>query len=114
MRIIFQLLFVLFSAGAVSLVYRRQKEGVLGKKGAFFWAFFWVLAAVAVIWPSSTQILADLLGIGRGTDLVLYLSVAVIFYLLFKLNVKLDGLNKELTKVVRHQALDKKNEKENI
>ncbi len=110
MLIIFQTLFVLFAVAAILAVLKRKKEGVLGTKGSFFWVLFWVAAAIAVMWPNSTQVAADLLGIGRGTDLVLYFSIVVIFYLLFKLNVKLDGINRQLTKIVRKKALDDRKE----
>jgi len=46
----------------------------------------WLAAAVAIAWPRLTTELAIVLGIGRGTDLVLYifilafLAVAFLFY----------------------------------
>jgi len=40
---------------------------------------------------------------------IIYISVAVIFYLLFKLNVKLDSLNRDVTKVVRRETLEEVN-----
>ncbi len=64
-----------------------------------------------VLWPGSTSLLASFLGIGRGTDLVIYISLAVIFFLIFRLNVKLEMVNRDLTKMVRHEALrDRKKE----
>jgi len=105
MLITFQILLVLFALFAIINVVRKYKEGLLGPKGALFWVLFWISVGVVVVWPNNAQKIADHIGIGRGADLVIYVSVAVIFYLLFRLNVKLEGLKRDLTKVVRDDTL---------
>lgn len=105
MIFVFQLLLVLFAIFAIFNVIRRQKEGLLGPKGGIFWVLFWLGVALVVIWPVSVQRLADHIGIGRGADLVIYISLAGIFFILFRLNIKLEGLRRDLTEVVREEAL---------
>jgi len=83
----------------------KKRSGLLSTGGTVFWILFWLLAVVFVWWPSSTVILANFFGIGRGSDLVLYVSLAVVFYLLFKISVKLESLNRDLTKVTRDKTL---------
>lgn len=107
MLILFQILFILFSLFAASSVIRRNKDGMLGPKAMIFWIVFWLAAIVVVLWPESASKIAEIFGIGRGADLVVYASLAIVFYLLFKLNVKLDSLNRDITKVVREKALEK-------
>ena len=102
---LFQILFVFFAIFAVASVFRRQKDGLLSVSGLIFWVMFWVMAALAVLWPNTTQMIADRIGIGRGTDLVIYVSVAIIFFLLFKLHIKIEAINRDVTKVVRGKAL---------
>ncbi|OGH72596.1 MAG: hypothetical protein A3G00_02915 [Candidatus Magasanikbacteria bacterium RIFCSPLOWO2_12_FULL_43_12] len=106
MLILFQLLFILFSLFAIISVIKRKREGLLGPKGMIFWIGFWLLAVILVLWPNSTGVVANYLGIGRGADLVFYVSLVVIFYLLFKLNVKLESLGRDVTKVVRAKSLE--------
>lgn len=106
MLFLFQLLFILFSLFAIISVIKRKREGLLGPKGMIFWTVFWLVAAAFVLWPDSTTILANKFGIGRGADLVFYVSLVVIFYLLFKLNVKLEAVGRDVTKVVRKESLD--------
>jgi hypothetical protein len=108
MLIFFQLLFILFSLFAIISVMKRKHEGLLGPKGMIFWTVFWLVAVVFVLWHDSTTVLANKFGIGRGADLVFYVSLVVIFYLLFKLNVKLEAVGRDITKVVRKNALDDK------
>lgn len=106
MLIIFQLLFALFVLFAIVAVLRKKQEGLLGPKGAVFWVIFWLLAAGVVVWPESASVLANTFGIGRGVDLIIYIAIALLFYLVFKLHIKLESLGRDLTKVVRKQALE--------
>lgn len=105
MLILFQILFVLFSLFAITRVIVQRKSGSLGPKGTVFWIIFWLATILVVLWPNSVSVLANYLGIGRGADLVLYASLALIFYILFKLNIKIENMNRDVTKVVRSKTL---------
>ncbi len=107
MIILFQILFSLFALFAIGNVVKRKKEGLLGPKGLVFWVVFWLLAMVAVLWPNSTVVVANTFGIGRGTDFILYISIALLFYLVFKLHIKLESVGRDITTVVRKETLDK-------
>ncbi len=103
---IFQLLIVLFSLLAIiSIFVRRAKDG-LGVRGTAFWILFWIGVDVVVLFPNSTTVLANKLGIGRGVDMVVYISILMIFFVLFRLNVKIEGINRQITKIVRKNAVD--------
>jgi hypothetical protein len=104
--IIFQILFLLFSLFALFHVGRRKKEGLLSTHGMLFWGGFWILADVVVLRPDSTTLFANQLGIGRGTDLITYVALALIFFVLFRLHIKLHEVQRDITKVVREKALD--------
>jgi hypothetical protein len=110
MLILFQILFALFALFAIFGVLKRKKENQLSTRGAGFWIVFWIFAIIAVMWPNSTTILANRLGIGRGADLVLYISVILIFYLIFKLHLKIEAVSRDITKVVRKDAIDNNKE----
>ena len=105
MIILFQIIFAIFTLYAMINVWQKSKQGFLGKKGKIFWIAFWFLALLIVIWPDSVQKIADYLGIGRGSDLVIYSSIVIIFFVLFKLNIKIEGLKKDFTKIVRSDSL---------
>lgn len=102
---IFQILFILFSLFALLNVIKRKQEGLLSTLGAFFWTGFWILADIVVFVPDSTTVFANKLGIGRGADLITYVAFALIFFVLFRLHVKLHELQRDITKVVRDDAL---------
>lgn len=69
------------------------------------WCFLW-LAILLVFWlPEITSYLANFLGIGRGADLIVYLSIVLIFYLIFKIFVRINKTDKQITKLVREDAI---------
>lgn len=69
------------------------------------WCFLW-LAILLVFWqPEITSYLANFLGIGRGADLIVYLSIVVIFYLIFRIFVRLNKTDQQITKLVREDAI---------
>ncbi len=99
---IFLLSLVGLGMGLVILRYRQRK---IGPVAFLLWLVLWTGAAVVIMFPMSTVILARILGIGRGADLVLYTSLIVTLYLLFRLYVRLEQVNREVTQIVRALAL---------
>jgi hypothetical protein len=82
--------------------YWRKK---ISKIFTILWLAFWVTGIFAVLDLNLLEKTANFIGIGRGADLVLYLSIILIFYLIFVLFVKIDEVNKTLTRIVRREAL---------
>jgi len=103
---IIQVILVLFIIFAVSKVALRYKDKIISLQELVLWTIFWFLVGFVVIFPESTSYVANLVGVGRGVDLVIYLSVLILFYLVFRVLVRLDKTEKDITKVVRKVALD--------
>ena len=99
---IFLLSLVIIGMGLVILRYRQRKIGTLA---FLLWLVLWTGAAAVIVFPNSSVIVARLLGIGRGADLVLYTSLIVTFYVLFRVYVRLEQVNREITQIVRTLAL---------
>jgi hypothetical protein len=66
----------------------------------------WIGTASIIIVPEATSFLAHLLGIGRGVDLIVSLSLLISFYLIFRLYVALARLEQAITALVRAIALE--------
>ena len=105
--LIFQLLVVVFSLFAIINVWSLKNKGSLGLKGASFWIFFWIGVSIFVMWPDGVQKAARAFGIGRGSDFILYISVVTLFYLVFKMHIKIEVINLDITKVVRMETIEK-------
>ncbi len=103
-----QILLVLFFIFALVKVFIRYKKGEL-KIGIFLgWVLFWAMAGVVAVVPNSTAYFAELVGVGRGADLVVYLSLVLIFFMLFRLYIKIENQEKNITKIVRQDTLSNK------
>jgi small membrane protein len=104
--VVIQVALVLFFLFAIMGVWRRFRAEELSLVTAVVWSFFWFLAGVVVLIPNSSAAAAKLVGIGRGADLVVYLSLSALFFIIFRLTIQLERLNRQLTQVVRAVALD--------
>lgn len=100
-----QILLTVFLLFAASRVYLRFKERKIGLGQFLFWGGLWLLAIFTIFNPGATHYWAQLLGIGRGADVVLYASVIALFYLVFRLHVFIEDIHSEITRLVREIAL---------
>ena len=75
------------------------------------WLVFWLVVGTAVILPQTTDVLAEKVGVARGVDLLVYISVLVLFYLVFKVLVKLEKIDRQITGIIRAVALKDGKEK---
>ena len=99
---IFLIVFILF---ALSRVVLRLKSKELTFGEFLFWFGLFAFALVGVIKPKFTTYAAEALGIGRGADVVIYASLVLLFYLIFRTNVLIENLKHDLTKVIQEMAL---------
>jgi small membrane protein len=63
-------------------------------------------ALVFIFFPDATNRIANKLGVGRGADLVFYLSIITFWFVILKLYVRIRQLEKIVTDVVRKDALN--------
>ncbi|MBT6254117.1 DUF2304 family protein [Candidatus Uhrbacteria bacterium] len=96
-----QLLIILFALFAVTRVVIKVRSRSIPMTWATLWIIIWVGAGVVALLPQTTDLLAARVGIGRGADLLVYLSVMVLFYLIFRLVVKVESMQQDMTKLVR-------------
>jgi small membrane protein len=68
------------------------------------WLSLWTLGLVAIWMPGLTTRFAHLLGVSRGVDAVLYLSVALLCYLVFRLYAALEKQEQATTRLVSELA----------
>jgi len=102
-----QVFLVIFSLFAFSRVVIRFRKREISYGWFIFWIMFWISAVVVVILPQTTTILAEKVGIGRGADLAVYFSIFILFYLSFRIFVKMENMERTITKFVEGEALDK-------
>jgi small membrane protein len=101
-----QILIITFALWAIVKTITQFKKGALTIAWLFFWIFFWLAAGIVAVLPQTTDIIASLVGVGRGADLVIYASLLALFYLVFRVYVKIEKTEREITRLVRKLALD--------
>ena len=89
------------------LQYRAKK---IKLRELIFWTLFWLIVLVVALLPQTVNFVADYLGVGRGVDVAIYAAIIVLFYIVFRIFVRLDKLEKDITKIVRHLALKDKDD----
>lgn len=99
---LFLLSVAVLAMGLAVIWFRQQKIGAMA---LLLWLFLWTGFAVVVLFPETAVVLAHLLGISRGVDLALYLSVILVFFLLFRIYVRLERVDLQITQIVRAVAL---------
>jgi len=100
------MIFALFAWSRAILNYRKKR---LSLNEFIFWTLVWFLVILASIIPAVFGDIADILGIESGINLLVYISIILLFYLMYRSYVKIKQIHQELTKIVRNIAIKKIN-----
>jgi len=103
-----QIIILLFLVFAVLKTVSGFKKGRVKIKELISWFVLWTGVAVITILPQTTTFFAHMLGVGQGADLVIYLSIIVLFYIIFRIYMKLEKIESDITRIVREITLKSK------
>ncbi|MFH1047664.1 MAG: DUF2304 family protein [Patescibacteria group bacterium] len=103
--LLIQILIIAFAAFAVWRTIERFRDGGLGVLALVSWMIFWIVVSVAVALPQSTSWFASLVGVGRGVDAAIYISIVGLFYLMFRIFLRLEKIEHDITLLVREFGL---------
>jgi hypothetical protein len=106
-----QIILIVFILFALSRAWLRYREGKIKRLEFLFWLIIWVSAIVAVAAPRAIGFVSQAFGIGRPADLILYVAVILLFYLVFRIYVFIDALQEDTTRLVREIAIKKERKK---
>ena len=95
----------LFSLFMVLLRFKRKQ---INLREFSLWGIFWIILGVFIVYPYLMSRLANLVGVGRGVDVIVYFGLILLFYLVFKINVRMEKIEQDITKIVKEEALRKK------
>lgn len=65
-----------------------------------------ILAVAAIAAPSLVQDLAELLGIGRGTDLIIYVTAVALLYIATDVYLRFQETDQKISELARRMAID--------
>lgn len=97
---------IIFFLFAWSRALLRFRDGKINAHELIGWTILWVGLGIIVVLPATIAVLSTFIGIQRPIDVFVYGSIIVLFYLVFKAYVKIEGLERNLTTVVRKEAIE--------
>jgi len=100
-----QLIIVIFTLFVASRMVKKIRKQEITLREFILWMAFWLVVAIAALLPKTADIVANFFGVERGSNLAVYISIITIFYLLFNIMVKLQEIEKNMTKIVRNAAI---------
>ncbi len=93
------IIIIIFSIFALSRVILRTQDKSISFKESLLWVIIWITITIFTIIPQATDKLSSLFGVGRGVDTAFFLSIIFLFYIVFRLYVKIDQLDKDITEL---------------
>lgn len=66
---------------------------------------FLIGGVLLVLFPNYSTKLANFVGIGRGVDLIIYLSILLLLFLIAKLFARLRKIEQKMTEIIRNNSI---------
>ncbi|MEM4282378.1 MAG: DUF2304 family protein [Candidatus Woesearchaeota archaeon] len=106
-----QIVIILFALFAFSRAVLRLKDKAITVGEFIFWSALWGFVIILAAHPAVGSIFSETFGVRRTVDFVIYVSLLLLFYLIFRIYVKTERLEQAITKLTRVLALEKAEQK---
>jgi len=106
--LIYQLIGCVIGIIGIVISLLRFRDGKMSLNMLLVWTAIWVLLIVFSVYPTTTSLLSNITGIGRGLDIILIFGLIGCFYLIFKIYGMIETIEEEITLLTREIALNKK------
>ncbi|MCK5416070.1 DUF2304 family protein [Candidatus Parcubacteria bacterium] len=107
-----QVIAVIIMIFFLSRLFLHKKRKKISTNEFLFWLIFWIFSFLAIIFIKKIDSLVANLGFSAsGIDVLLYFGFVVLFYLIFRLRLKIEKMDRNITTIVREITLinNKKN-----
>lgn len=98
-------LFQIFLIIAIIFIFIFVRNSNIRSFYRIFIFFALIAGIITVIFPELTSIVASFIGIGRGTDLVFYIFIIVVFLKMLTTDDTVNSQQAQITKLVRSIAI---------
>jgi hypothetical protein len=71
----------------------------------------WLGILIFSLFPASTHLISEKLGFGESLNTFIFIGFVVVFMILFKIITMIERIEKNISEIVRKEALDKITEK---
>lgn len=100
---IFVVVLAILAVSKSYISYREKKESLAM---VIFWTFSWVVINVVAFSPAAVGFLLNDLGGRAGIGTILGLGMVFIYFIVYRVYVKADRIEKQLNKVIRYSAIN--------
>ena len=95
---------ILFVISRIS--WQKKRQNISGAE-FWFWTIFWLLALVGVLLLKKIDQAVAILGFSaQGIDILLYATVILLLYFIFRIRLRLEKVEKSITILTREIAMD--------
>jgi hypothetical protein len=101
-------LLALFMLGYAINQFRRAKKT---KKELLIWFIFWGTLLYFALFPAQTKVFAKITGFQDNVNAIIFISLGILFFAVFKIVVALERIEQKLTKIIRREALKRREER---
>lgn len=102
---VIQVLLVVFAGFGFGAAVSRFRRGGISLRQLMLWSLLWAAIVAVAVEPELASEAARRLGVGRGADVVVYLSIAALFYLQFRQFARSEDHERQITELARAVAL---------
>lgn len=108
---VLQIMVTIIAVASIARVIAQalQKRGSLVPP--LMWTAVWILVIIVFWTPEVASYAAVRLGIGRGADLIVYTAILVVLYLMYRVFIRLERMEQNITSITRQFALRDPHEK---
>ncbi len=102
---IYQWLLIFFAAFAILLTYNQFRRERVSLYWLISWSILWFAVIGVAFAPQVTDIIAERVGVEKGADLIVYTAVVVFCYAMYRVLVRQEEMQREITRLVREIAI---------
>ena len=102
---VLQIIVIVFTVFALYRTVKKYREGGVEIVWFLMWLLVWLAIGVVVVLPQTSTLLARFIGVGRGADAVIYLAIIGLYYVVFRIFLRLEKIEHDISSLVRHLSL---------
>lgn len=102
---VYPIVFSFIALVAIIYLYQRISQNK-SPMSYILWGIIWFFIIIFAFVPELSSHIAGFFGISRGLDFLVIVATLLMFYLIFKLYMRIDKLQQDMTKIVREIALN--------
>ena len=103
---VFQVFLILFACFAMYKIWQQYRADKVSGHWLRVWTILWVVVILVALWPQTTDLVAERVGVGRGADLLVYIAIVFLMYGFARVLSTQEKQRQELTDLVRKLAID--------